>query len=235
MKKTTVTTVLLANDQPVLSETMRALLVAQSDIRIVGEAASGAAAVEDAQRLKPDVVLMDLALPDSNGIAAAGQIRRNCPATQVVILSDKANEEYIFRALNAGALGYVLKEPDGQETMDAIRAARSGRRYLSPRIADIVVGNFVRLRQAAPAPDPLASLSTREREVLHLVVGGRSSKEIAARLHLAPSTVDTYRSRIMEKLGVHSVAALVKFALKYDLAAGADSAAARSDSSTPSV
>ncbi len=220
IKKLTPTTVLLANDQPVLSEAMRALLAGQPDIRIVGEAASGATAVQDARKLKPDVVMMDLVLPESNCIGAAEQIRRECPATQVVILSADAGDDFIFRALNAGALGFVLKEPAAQEMLCAIRAARAGRRYLSPRIADVVVGNFVRLRQATPAPSPLASLSDRERDVLHLVVGGRSSKEIAAELHLATSTVDTYRSRIMHKLDVQNVAALVKFALVHEIAPG---------------
>lgn len=217
MKNARPTGVLLANDQPVVSDCLRSILAEQPDIRVVGEATNGSAAVEEARRLKPDVVLMDLAHQEAGNITAARQIRKDCPATQVVVLSDRANEEIIFRALNAGALGYVLKKPAGHEMTEAIRSARAGRRYLSARVADIVIGNFVRQRRPAQAASPLASLSRREQEVLGLVVEGRSSKEIAARMHLAASTVDTYRSRIMTKLGVKSLADLVKFAMLHGL------------------
>lgn len=206
--------ILIVNDQPAVSEGVRTRLAAQPDFSIVGQVTDVPEALREARRLQPDVVLMDLAVPEAKTLAAAEQLKRDCPATQVVILSPLASEDHIFRALSAGALGYVIKEAAGQETIEAIRAARAGRRYLSPRVADVVVSNFVRLKRAAPVADPLESLSERERDVLHLVVGGRSSKEIGGLLHLAPSTVDTYRSRIMYKLGVPNVAALVTFTLK---------------------
>lgn len=208
--------VLIVSDQPIVRDGMVTLLAAQPDFRVVGQVSDLPAALREARRLKPDVVVLDLALSEAGNLAAAGPLRRECPAMQVVILSPLASEDYIFRALTAGALGYVIKEAAGQATIEAIRAVHAGRRYLCPRVADVVVSNFVRLKRAAPVADPLESLSGRERNVLHLVVRGRSSKEIAGLLHLAPSTVDTYRSRIMHKLGVQNVAALVNFALKHE-------------------
>lgn len=210
-------TVLLADDHAVVRDGLRALLEAQADLRVVGDAGDGRSAVRQANALRPDVVVIDIAMPELNGIDATEQIRQSLPATEVVILSVHTDSEHVFRALKAGAKGYVMKEAAGREVVQAIRDVNAGRRYLSPRIADTVTADFVRLRQEAPDRGPLDSLSAREREVLQLVAEGKSSAEIATRLSLSVKTVETYRSRLMLKLDIHDVAGLVKFAILHGL------------------
>jgi DNA-binding NarL/FixJ family response regulator len=209
--------VLLADDHAVVRDGLRFLLEAGGNITVVGEAADGRQAVRQVQALLPDVVVMDIAMPELNGIEATQQIRQACPSTQVVILSMYATKEHILRALRAGANGYLLKESAGQEVVDAIRAVRAGRRYLSQSIAETVIDDYVHERQAPPAQSPLERLSSREREVLQLVVEGKSSTEIAEILYLSPKTVETYRSRLMQKLGLSDLPSLVKFAIQHGL------------------
>ena len=156
-------------------------------------------------------------MPELNGIDAAMQIREQCPSTQIVVLSMHGTAEHIHRALQAGARGYLLKESAGKEVVTAIRAVHGGRRYLSERIADTVVDDYMGRFTALPEKSPLERLSSREREVLQLVVEGKSSADIAASIYLSPKTVDTYRSRIMEKLDIHDVASLVRFAIEHSL------------------
>jgi len=206
--------ILLADDHAVVRDGLRMVLEAQGDIEVVGEAADGRQAVELARRLQPQVAVLDIAMPELNGIEAARQIVEASPATRVVILSMHAGREHIWRALQAGALGYVLKDTAGVEVAQAVRAAHAGQRYLSRRIADVVLEEYVEMRQEAQAGSPLARLSGREREVLQLVVEGRSSAEIAQALALSVKTVETYRSRIMAKLGVKDLPGLVKFAIR---------------------
>jgi len=169
------------------------------------------------QQLRPDVAVVDIAMPELNGIEATREIRQTCPTTQVVILSMHSTAEHIFRALEAGALGYLLKESAGMEVVDAVRAVHAGRRYLSQRIADTVVDDYLRQRQAAEAKSPLERLTPRERQVLQLVVEGKSSAEIGDILALSPKTIETYRSRIMQKLGLHDLPSLVKFAIQHGI------------------
>lgn len=209
--------VLLADDHAVVRDGLRALLEAQPDLRVVGDASDGRSAVRQAEALRPDVVVIDIAMPELNGIDATEQIRLSSSDTEVVILSVHADSEHVFRALKAGARGYVMKEAAGQEVVQAIRDVHAGRRYLSTRIADTVTADFVRLRREAPNRGPLDSLSAREREVLQLVAEGRSSADIAARLSLSVKTVETYRSRLMQKLDIHDIAGLVKFAILHGL------------------
>ena len=209
--------VLLADDHVVVRDGLRLILEAQEDIRVVGDASDGCEAVQQARDLCPDVAIMDIAMPELNGVEATRQIRRVCPETQVVILSMHATTEHIFRALEAGARGYVLKESAGSEVVDAVRAVHAGHRYLSEKITDTVVDDYVRSRTASPERSPLERLSSREREVLQQVVEGKSSAEIAKSVHLSPKTVETYRSRIMGKLGVHDLASLVRFAIEHGL------------------
>lgn len=209
--------VLLADDHAVVRDGLRYLLEAQGDIAVVGGAANGRLAVQQAQQLVPDVVVMDIAMPELNGIDAARQIREVSPATRIIILSMHSTPEHIRHALQAGAQGYLLKESAGTEVAQAVRAVHAGRRYLSQKITETVIGDYVLQRAADPVEDLLARLSAREREILQLVAEGRTSAQIANILHLSPKSVETYRSRLMRKLGIGDVAGLVKFAIQHGL------------------
>jgi len=209
--------VLIADDHAVFRDGLRLLLEAQNDITVVGEAANGRLSVQQAERLHPDVVVMDIAMPDLNGIEATEQIRKTYPSTQVVILSMHATTEHIFQALRSGAKGYLLKESAGMEVVNAVRAVYAGRKYLSQQIAETVVDNYILQRQGKPDRSPLEHLSSREREILQLVVEGKTSAEIAKVLFISPKTVETYRSRLMEKLGISDIPGLVKFAIQHGL------------------
>jgi len=164
------------------------------------------------QQLHPDVVVMDIAMPELNGIEATLQIHDVAPATQVLILSMHSTTEHIFRALHAGARGYLLKDSAGAEVVDAVRVVHAGRRYLSPKIASTVIDDYISERQRA---SPLDSLSRRERQILQLVAEGKSSAEAAAMLFLSPKTVDTYRSRMITEIGHCRRAEPVKFAIQH--------------------
>lgn len=202
--------VLLADDHAMMRDGLKALLSASPDISVVAEVSNGGDAVRRAQELKPDVVLMDIAMPDLNGIEAARMLRDRCPETRVVILSMHSSSEHVFRAFEAGAAGYLLKESAGTEADVAVRAVHGGQRYLSRAIAALA-------QAPAGRAGPLDSLSARERQVLQLVVEGHSSAEIAKRVHLSPKSVETYRSRLMKKLGVSDVPSLVKFAIHHGI------------------
>jgi DNA-binding NarL/FixJ family response regulator len=210
-------TVFLADDHAVVRDGLRALLDAEGDIAVVGTAANGRDAVRRVAELHPDVVVLDIVMPDLGGIEAARQIREASPSTQMVILSMHASEEYVVRALQAGARGYLLKESAGEEVIDAVRAVYAGRRYLSEGIADRLIDGYLDLHDESGAGGTLATLSPRELEVLQLVVEGKTSPEIARILTLSPKTVETYRSRLMLKLGIGDVPSLVKFAIKHGL------------------
>ena len=185
------------------------VLFARAGMEVVGGVANGREAVRLAQELAPDVVVMDLTMPDMNGIEATRQLRARAPDVQVVVLSMHSTGEHVYRALEAGAMAYVLKDAAGAELLSAVRAVCSGRRYVSPALGDL------------PAPGvrraPLDALSARERQVLQLVVEGRTSAEIARTVHLSPKSVQTYRSRLMRKLRMRDLPALVKFAIEHGL------------------
>jgi DNA-binding NarL/FixJ family response regulator len=204
--------VLLADDHAVVRDGLRVLLEAQSDISVVENAANGRQAVRLALQLHPDVVVMDIAMPELNGIEATQQIHDASPSTQVLILSMHSTTEHIFRALRAGARGYLLKDSAGTEVVDAVRAVHAGRRYLSQKIASTVLDDYISERHRS---SPLDSLSPRERQILQLVAEGKSSAEVAALLFLSPKTVDTYRSRMMQKLSIGDLPTLVKFAIQH--------------------
>ncbi len=206
--------VLIADDHAVVRDGLRLLLENQSDIRVIGEVADGRAAVEAALRLKPDVVIMDLAMPLLNGADATAQIVEKQETARVVMLSMHSTVEHVFRALQAGALGYLRKESAGSEVVDAVRTVHAGRRYLSQKITESVVDDYIHKRTV---DSPLESLSQREREILQMLVEGKSGTEIARLLHVSPKTVDTYRSRMMQKLGISDLPGLVKFALQHGL------------------
>jgi DNA-binding NarL/FixJ family response regulator len=208
--------VLLADDHAVVREGVRLVLEKSKGIEVVAEAGDGREALRLAEQFRPDVAVLDIAMPEMNGTEAARRLAEECPATRVVILSMHATAEHIHRALAAGALGYVLKESAGAEVVEAVRAAAAGRRFISARMSDVVYRDYARLNRGG-AETPLDSLSLREREVMQLVVAGKSSKEIAALIHLSPKTVESYRSRLMAKLEVGDVTGLVKFAVAHGL------------------
>jgi DNA-binding NarL/FixJ family response regulator len=203
--------VLLADDHAVVRDGLRALLEAQPGIEVVGDVANGREAVREAQKLRPDVIVMDIAMPDLNGIEATLQIQEIAASARILILSMHSTTEHIFRALQAGARGYVLKDSAGVEVVEAVRAVNAGRRYLSQKIAAAVIDDYTAERHRT---SPLESLSRRERQILQLIAEGKTSAEVGAMLFLSPKTVDTYRSRMMHKLGIGDLPNLVKFAIQ---------------------
>lgn len=208
-------TVLLADDYAIIRDGLRAILEAAKDIRVIADAVDGREAVRLAQQQCPDVVVMDIAMPELNGIEATRQIAELCPNARVIVLSIHASNEYVYRALKAGAQGYLLKESAGNEVIEAVRAVQAGHRYLNHKITDIVIDGYLGQSEAVRSGSPLDVLSPREQEVLQLVVEGKTSAEIANVLSLSQSTVETYRSRIMNKLGIRDLPSLVKFAIQH--------------------
>ncbi|MCK5071278.1 MAG: response regulator transcription factor [Desulfocapsa sp.] len=211
------TNVFLADDHAVVRHGMTALLETEQDIEVVGTASNGQQAVQLVKKLRPDIVVMDIAMPELNGIDATRQISEVCPEVKVIMLSMHESSEHIYQALKAGAKGYLLKESAGKEVATAIRAVSAGRRYLSSRIEKMVIDNYITNQNTAPETSPIDTLSNREREVLQLVVEGKSSTEISKILPLSPKTVATYRSRLMDKLDIHDLPGLVKFAIQHGL------------------
>lgn len=207
--------VFLVDDHTIVRDGLRYLLEAHGDMKIVGEAANGRDAVKAVRKLQPDIVIMDILMADLNGIEATEQICRECPATRVVILSMQSSSESILRALRAGARGYLFKESAGRELVQAIHAVRAGHRYLSAKVSDQVVGACLNQKEAFR--NPLSVLSHREREVLQLVVEGKTNAEIAGTLFLSVKTIETYRSRLMQKLGIKDIPGLIKFAIQQGL------------------
>jgi DNA-binding NarL/FixJ family response regulator len=205
-------TVVIADDHAVVRDGLRAIMEAHGMI-VVGEADTGMAALRVVQTLRPDVAVVDITMPGVGGIEATREICDHCPGTHVVILSMHGGPEYVSRALKAGASAYVLKECAATDVVGAVEAAARGHRYWSRQVADLVLEDYVRPH----SPTPLADLSLREREVLQLVVEGCTSAEIGGLLCLSPKTVDTYRSRLMTKLGIGDMPGLVKFAIQNGL------------------
>ena len=207
------TTVFVADDHAILRDGLATLLAAQSDMEVVGTAGNGREAVAGVLRLAPRVAIIDISMPELDGIEAARQILAGNPDVHVMILSMHAGAQHVFHALEAGVRGYLLKESASREVIEAIRIVQSGRRYLSPRVAEIVAQGV----SDRSAVSPLSSLSQREREILKLVADGHSSARIGVMLHLSPKTVDTYRSRMMQKLHVTDLAGVIKLAIQYGL------------------
>lgn len=206
-------TVFVADDHAIVREGLATLLAAQPDIEVIGTASNGREAVSRVLQLRPQVVILDISMPELDGIEATRRIREREPQTLIAILSMHAGAQHVFHALEAGARGYLLKESAGKNIIDAVRAIRAGRRYLSPKVAGIVAEGLSERSGASP----LESLSKREREILKLVADGHSSLQIGQLLHLSPKTVDSYRSRLMQKLHLSDLAALIKFAIQYGL------------------
>ena len=207
------TSVLIADDHALFRQGLAALLGDNDNITVLGEAQTGREALARAAELSPDIVIMDLTMPDLNGFDATRTLRERRPDTRVIILSMHADAEYVFRAFQCGASGYLLKDSAVDEILSAIRQVDGGRRFVGAGVsADDGPDGQIDAKRS-----PLESLSAREREVLQLVVEGHSSAEIAATVHLSPKTVESYRSRLMKKLGVRDVTALVKFAIQHGI------------------
>ena len=209
--------VLLADDHTILRAGLRMMLNAQPDIEVTGEASDGRQTISEAQRLQPDVILMDITMPECNGIEATRQIRRLLPEIRVLALTMHENEEYLFQMLRAGAAGYILKEAADTELISAIRVVSSGRFYLSPSAQSMMVGDYLQRVRSGEERDSYSALTEREREILKLVAEGHTNNQIAERLFISPKTVDTHRTHIMDKLNLHSRAELVKYAMRRGL------------------
>ncbi len=210
-------TVLLADDHRMVREGFRLLLETQPDIKVIGEAGNGREAVRQAAKLAPDIILMDIAMPELNGIEATKQIIEAHSSAKIIILSMYSTTQHIFRALKAGAKGYILKESAGDDIIKAVRTVHSGKTFLCDEITGVVVGDYIEKREKGESDDPLARLSTREREVLQLLVEGKSNTKIAELLFLSQKTVETYRSHLMQKLGINDLPGLVKFAIQHGI------------------
>jgi DNA-binding NarL/FixJ family response regulator len=213
--------VLLADDHDILREGLKALLSMQGEAVIVGEACNGREAVELAERLKPDIVLLDVSLPELDGLEACRRIRAYQPQVQVLILTMHEREDYLRQALEAGAAGYLIKRTAAAELRLAVRAVAHGDTFLSPSMARTLVRTYLSLRDestsADVAADPYDSLTSREREVLKLVAEGYTNQDIADRLVLSIKTVQAHRARLMEKLNLRDVTHLVRYAVRRGL------------------
>ena len=207
-------TVLLVDDHSVVRDGLSALLATQPDMSVVGSFAGCDEAVTFATAAPPDVAVVDVALQGADGIECAKRIHDACPETDILMLSMHGSAEYVYQALRVGATGYVLKESAGAELITAIRAVHSGKIYLSEKIPARDIASYF---QGRGWNHPLERITTRERQVLILIVEGRTSNEVAELLNLSPKSVDTYRSRIMLKLGINDLPSLVKFAIRHGL------------------
>ncbi len=212
--------ILLADDHSIVRRGLQYLLERSPDLEVVGEAADGREAVKLATELSPDVVVMDIAMPQLNGIEATAQIVKRSPKTGVVILSMYSDEEYILRALTAGAKGYLLKDSAESDLLRAVEAVAQGKTFFSPAIAQALLEDYVRMLQQRGLKDSYDLLTDREKEILQLLAEGKSNKEVAALLNLSVYTVETHRANLMQKLNLHNTAELVLYAVRKKIVAG---------------
>jgi DNA-binding NarL/FixJ family response regulator len=208
--------VLLADDHEILREGLRSLIEEQPDMEIIGEADNGRDAVKLAEELSPDVVIMDVSMPDLNGMEATRQIVKKLPEAKVIALSMHSDKGFVAEMLKAGAVGYLLKDGAFKRLAEAIKTTRSGGTYLCPEVADVVREDYIR-RLSAKEPPVAPKLTPREREVLQLVAEGWATKQIARKLNMSTKTAEGHRTRIMKKLDLHSVADLTKYAIREGL------------------
>ena len=208
--------VLLVDDHAIIREGLRSLLDKQSEMEVIADTDDGRKAIEFVRELSPDIVIMDITMPGLHGIEATRQITAEFPDVKVIALSIHSKRRFVADMLSAGATGYILKECLFDELVQAIKAVAAGGRYLSPMITDVVVSDYVK-RLSATADSPFEALKAREREVLQLVTEGKSTKQIALELHVSTKTIEANRRQIMEKLNIHSIAELTKYAVREGL------------------
>lgn len=209
--------VLIADDHKIMLAGLRSLLEKQTDFEVVGEADNGRKAVQMAQEKKPDVVVMDVSMPDLNGIEATKQIIESLPETRVIALSMHSDKRFVMGMLRAGASGYLLKDCASQELANAIVQVAGGKKYLSPEITGVVIDDFLLGDSSEEVAIAASQLSPREREVLQLIAEGWSTKQIASHLYVSIKTIETHRRQIMKKLDLHSIADLTKYAIREGL------------------
>jgi len=206
--------ILLADDHNVMRRGLRLLLESQPDFTVVAEAADGRQAVEKAEAANPDVVVLDIAMPNLSGIEAAQRIRSQCPNAAVIVLSMHSDEGYVLRALKAGAKGYLLKDSAEGDLIEAIKAVSQGKTFFSAEISDMLVEDYVREIRTRGVEDSYELLTSREREILQLIAEGKSNKEVATALNLSLYTVETHRRNLQDKLNLHSLAELILYAVR---------------------
>jgi two-component system response regulator NreC len=206
--------ILLADDHTVMRNGLRLLLERQPNLQVVGEAADGRQAVALSESANPDVVIMDIGMPNLNGIEAARQIVTHNPRTAIAILSMHSDESYVIRALKAGARAYLLKDSAEADLLAAVRALSEGKSFFSPAISRILVEDYMRQLERQGAEDTYELLTNREREILQLLAEGKTNKEVAAMLNLSLYTVETHRTHILQKLNLHSVPELILYAVR---------------------
>jgi two-component system nitrate/nitrite response regulator NarL len=207
---------LIVDDHPIVRRGMRMCLSSHARIMVIGEAGDGREALSKARELKPDVILMDIDMPQMNGLAVTDLLRREMPEIKVLILSMYSNSEYVMRIIQSGARGFVLKESPPEEVIQAIEVVQEGGSHFSPEVARVALNQVVR-GHSGDAATPVARLTNREREVLLYIADGFSNKEIATQLDIGVRTVETHRERIMRKLDIHSIAGLTRFAIAQGL------------------
>lgn len=210
-------TILLADDHTIVRQGLARLLEEQPNLKVIGEATDGRHAVEKANQLKPDIVIMDIAMPRLNGIEAAKRIRKNLPETKILILSMYSHEHYIHELIETGVSGYLLKESSGRDIIKAIHAAMNNETFLSPSISKVLMEAYRSPRKSSPRTERYKQLSNREREVFQLIAEGYSTRVIAEMLFVSMSTVKSHRAKIMEKLDLNSTVKLVHFAIQLGL------------------
>jgi two-component system response regulator NreC len=211
------TRVLIADDHPLIRSGLRVLLEREEEFEVVAEAVDGYEAVERTREQKPDVAMLDIAMPRLNGIDAARQICEKLPSVKVILVSMHSDEGYVLRALKAGAKGYLLKASPESDVLNAIRAVAAGQAYFSPEISRVLADDYVREIRRRGVEDSYDLLSIREKEILQLLAGGRSNREIAEMLHVSHFTVETHRNNIFQKLQIHSLPELILYAVRKGL------------------
>jgi two-component system, NarL family, response regulator NreC len=206
-------TVLLADDHPIVRQGLRHLLEAEPDLKIVGEASDGLQAVQLTEKFRPNVLIVDMMMPELNGLEVLRQVKERSPATCCIVLSMQSADVYVVEALKAGALGYVLKETGPSELVNAVQQVIGGKRYLSPRLSDRLIDVLLQTAEDL-THDPYETLTNREREILQMAAEGMTTAAIAKRLSISPRTAELHRSRMMDKLGLNNQTELIRYALK---------------------